>query len=95
MIAINSMQLTSFIAMDSPFLTDEAFRHLCAARNLQKVKVSNNHAITDVTFKALARNCLNLRHVYITDCVRITDSTLKSLAQLRNLVVLNIADCVR
>ena len=38
---------------------------------------------------------MDLRHVYLTDCQLITDTSLKCLAACRNLTVLNLADCVR
>lgn len=95
MIAQNCSKLTNVTILDSPFLSDDAFRYLSAAKHLKTLKISGNHTITDTTFKSLTRNCLELNHVYITDCPRLTDSTLKMLSGLKNLIVLNIADCVR
>ena len=36
-----------------------------------------------------------LQHRYVVDCQRLTDLMLKSLSNLRNIIVLNLADCVR
>ena len=54
-----------------------------------------NQKITDSSFKKLGPLCVDLRHVYLTDCQLITDTSLKCLAACRNLTVLNLADCVR
>lgn len=35
------------------------------------------------------------RYVSIIDCERISDGTLRALANCRNLTVLNLADCFR
>lgn len=37
----------------------------------------------------------DLTHIYLSDCVRITDYSMKALALCRNLNVVNVADCVR
>lgn len=87
--------LTSLTIMDSPFLTDDSFKYISAATKLKKLKISSNQCITDAAFKLIAKNCLELEHVYVTDCIKITDGSLKSLSQLKNLIVLNMADCVR
>ena len=39
--------------------------------------------------------CPNLEHLYVADCQRLTDASLKFLTMSRNLVVANFADCVR
>ena len=54
-----------------------------------------NQKLTDAAFKTIGRNCHDLRHLYMVDCQRITDHTLKSLTMCRNLTVINLADCVR
>ena len=56
---------------------------------------SGNHRITDSAIKAIAKSCSELRHVYIADCPRLTDLSLKALSSCKYLIVLNIADCVR
>ena len=39
--------------------------------------------------------CPNLEHLYIADCQRLTDASLKSLSTCKYLTVANFADCVR
>lgn len=88
-------KLTEVIIMDSPNLTDESFRYLAHATNLRTLKLNENKNLTDATFKYLTKTCTDLRHVSVTDCERISDGTLKCLAALKNLSVLNLADCIR
>jgi F-box/leucine-rich repeat protein 13 len=88
-------QLNEIVLLNSPQLTDEAFRHLSQATQLRVVKIASNRNLTDLSMKLLTKSCGELRHVSITDCERITDSTLKYLAACKNLVVLNMADCIR
>lgn len=54
-----------------------------------------NYRVSDASLKMMGKMCPRLRHLYLADCPRLTDATLKSLSGCRNLVVLNIADCVR
>ena len=54
-----------------------------------------NQKITDASFKMIGKYCHELRHLYMVDCQKITDVTLKALTQCRNLTVVNLADCVR
>lgn len=81
--------------LGSPLLTDESFKHLAQLKQMRVLKVDGNHRISDLSMKMMGKLCPDLQHVYLTDCQRMTDSTLKSFAGCRNLTVLNIADCVR
>ena len=95
MVSLNCSRLTSVTMLDSPFLSDDTFKYLGAARFLRTLKISCNHGLTDTGFKMIARHCPELQHIYITDCPRLTDSALKYFAHLKNLIVLNVADCIR
>ncbi|GFR74462.1 F-box/LRR-repeat protein 13-like [Elysia marginata] len=78
-----------------PLLTDECFKRLAQNKNLQVLKIDGNHRVSDNSLKQLGRMCPDLRHVYVADCQRLTDATLKALSSCKNLTVLNLADCVR
>ncbi|XP_036616541.1 dynein regulatory complex subunit 6 [Trichosurus vulpecula] len=86
--------ITSVVFIGSPHLSDTAFKYLTDC-SLSKVRVEGNNRITDLTFKLLDKCYEDLRHIYMTDCERITDVSLKSIANLKNLVVLNLANCIR
>lgn len=51
--------------------------------------------ISDMSLRALGKVCRDLRHVYLAGCSRITDHGMKALGTLRQLQMLNIADCIR
>ena len=61
----------------------------------QRIFFPGNSRITDSAVKALAKGCPELKHVFIADCPRLTDLSLKALSSCKHLIVLNIADCVR
>ena len=72
------------------------FVNVCLIQLWQFISwISGNSRITDASFKLVGRQCPDLQHLYMTDCQRITDYTLKSLVTCRNLTVINLADCVR
>ncbi|CAL1538996.1 unnamed protein product [Lymnaea stagnalis] len=78
-----------------PLLTDESIKRLALNKSLQVLKVDGNHRISDASMKLIGKNCPDLHHVYLADCQRLTDTTLKSLSACKNMTVLNMADCVR
>ncbi|XP_023494604.2 F-box and leucine-rich repeat protein 13 isoform X4 [Equus przewalskii] len=54
-----------------------------------------NKRITDACFKFIDKNYPNISHIYMADCKGITDGSLRSLSPLKQLTVLNLANCVR
>ncbi|XP_032221277.2 dynein regulatory complex subunit 6 [Nematostella vectensis] len=81
--------------LNSPFLSDTAYKSLALCRKLHKLRIEGNNRITDASVKVLAKSCSQLEHVYMVDCPRLTDLSLKALASVRHLNVINVADCVR
>ncbi|XP_020600406.1 F-box/LRR-repeat protein 13-like [Orbicella faveolata] len=81
--------------LNSPFLSDAAFKCLASCRRMHKIRVEGNNRLTDASVKVLAKSCPMLDHVYLVDCPRITDLALKALASSKHLNVVNVADCVR
>ena len=51
--------------------------------------------ISDMSLRALGKVCRDLRQVYLAGCSRITDHGMKALGTLRQLQMLNVADCIR
>ncbi|XP_069085784.1 F-box and leucine-rich repeat protein 13 [Pleurodeles waltl] len=88
-------QLVSISLLGSPHLSDVAFKAVFQSRKLSKIRIEGNSRITDASFKLLSKHCSNLSHVYIADCQKITDNSLKAMSSLKNIYVLNVADCVR
>ncbi|KAL9960679.1 hypothetical protein ACROYT_G034165 [Oculina patagonica] len=81
--------------LNSPFLSDAAFKCLASCRRMHKIRIEGNNRLTDASVKVLAKSCPMLDHVYLVDCPRITDLALKALAASKHLNVVNVADCVR
>ncbi|XP_067861092.1 F-box and leucine-rich repeat protein 13-like [Heptranchias perlo] len=78
----------------SPHISDAAIKALVQGKKLTKVKIEGNKNISDACFKIFSKACPNLNHIFVTDCPRITDNSLKSISILRNVIVLNISDCI-
>ncbi|XP_053320247.1 dynein regulatory complex subunit 6 [Spea bombifrons] len=87
--------ITSVSLLSSPHLSDAAFKVLAQGRKLVKLRIEGNNRITDASIKALSKSCPNLNHIYLADCQKITDASLKAVATLKNITVLNVADCIR
>ncbi|XP_069621221.1 F-box and leucine-rich repeat protein 13 [Ranitomeya imitator] len=87
--------IVSISLLGSPHLSDAAFKILAQGRKLVKFRIEGNSRITDGSIKAISRCSPNLNHIYVADCQKITDISLKNLASLKNIAVLNVADCIR
>ncbi|XP_048195832.1 dynein regulatory complex subunit 6-like [Perognathus longimembris pacificus] len=86
--------ITSVVFIGSPHISDCTFKELSTCP-LQKIRCEGNRMITDACFKNIDRNHPNITHIYMVDCQGITDGGLKSLSLLKQLTVLNLANCVR
>ncbi|XP_063304225.1 F-box and leucine-rich repeat protein 13 [Pelobates fuscus] len=87
--------ITSVSLLGSPHLTDAAFKVLAQGRKLVKIRIEGNNRITDVSIKTISKSCPSLKHIYLADCQKITDIGLKTVSSLKNITVLNVADCIR
>ncbi|XP_068132322.1 F-box and leucine-rich repeat protein 13 isoform X2 [Hyperolius riggenbachi] len=87
--------ITSVSLLGSPHLTDSAFKVLAHGKKLVKIRIEGNNWITDASIKAISRSCPSLNHIYLADCQKITDISLKAISSLKNITVLNVADCIR
>lgn len=54
-------KLTEICILDSPHLTDEAFRYLSNAKQLRKLKIASNRNLTDNSMRYIAKGCLELK----------------------------------
>ncbi|XP_063783067.1 F-box and leucine-rich repeat protein 13 isoform X2 [Pseudophryne corroboree] len=87
--------IVSVSLLGSPHLSDAAFKVLAQERKLVKIRMEGNNRITDASIKAISRSCPSLNHIYIADCQKITDISLKAISSLKNITVFNVADCIR
>ncbi|XP_072647554.1 F-box and leucine-rich repeat protein 13 isoform X10 [Canis lupus baileyi] len=87
-------RITSIVFIGAPHISDCAFKALSTC-NLRKIRFEGNKRITDACFKYIHKNYPNINHIYMVDCKRITDGSLMSLSPLKQLTVLNLANCIR
>ncbi|XP_006775010.1 PREDICTED: F-box/LRR-repeat protein 13 [Myotis davidii] len=88
------LRITSVVFIGSPHISDLAFKVLSKC-NLRKIRFEGNKRITDSCFKHIDKHYPNISHIYMANCKGITDSSLKSLSPLKQLSVLNLANCIR
>ncbi|XP_071961643.1 F-box and leucine-rich repeat protein 13-like [Antedon mediterranea] len=89
----HNLRNVSFLA--TPNITDVSIKVIAQHKKLQKIRIEGNTKITDASLKYIGRWCSDLRHVYMVDCPRLTDASLKSIATCRNINIVNFADCIR
>ncbi|XP_021365051.1 F-box/LRR-repeat protein 13-like isoform X4 [Mizuhopecten yessoensis] len=94
-ITAKCFKLQNISILGSPLLTDESFRRLAQRGKLKKLRIEGNHRISDQSLKVIGKNCTQLEHIYVADCQKLTDLSLKALSNCKNLVVCNVADVVR
>ncbi|XP_016425335.1 F-box/LRR-repeat protein 13-like [Sinocyclocheilus rhinocerous] len=96
--------LTAIFLLDSPYLSDVAFKAMAEVISLTKIQIevlncafciSGNNRMMDSSLKALCRSSLKLSEVQMSDCTRLTDASLKSLGSLTKLCNLNISGCIK
>ncbi|XP_012505748.1 PREDICTED: F-box/LRR-repeat protein 13 [Propithecus coquereli] len=88
------LRITSVVFIGAPHISDGAFIALSTC-NLRKIRFEGNKRITDTCFKFMGKNFPNMNHIYMVDCKGITDGSLRALSPLKQLTVLNLANCVR
>ncbi|XP_069484160.1 F-box and leucine-rich repeat protein 13 isoform X2 [Ambystoma mexicanum] len=88
-------QIVSISLLGSPHLSDAAFKAIFQSRKLSKIRIEGNNRITDASFKLLSKHCPNLSHMYMADCQKITDNSLKAMSSMKYILILNVADCIR
>ena len=65
------------------------------AKELKILKIASNKNLSDNSIRLLTKNCTEIRNISLTDCERISDASMKFFAGCKNLMVLNLADCIR
>ncbi|TRY83444.1 hypothetical protein DNTS_016198, partial [Danionella cerebrum] len=81
--------------LNSPCLSDAAFKTICKSITLTKLQMRGNNKITDSSLKSLCRSCVRLSELRVSKCPHITDASLKSLGALPKLCKLNISGSVK
>ncbi|XP_034982676.1 F-box and leucine-rich repeat protein 13 isoform X1 [Zootoca vivipara] len=87
-------QIVSVEFNESPHVSDAAFKALAKCK-LVKMKIQGSNRITDLTFKLISNSWPHMKHICVGDCQKITDLSLKMIAPLPDIVILNLSDCIR
>ncbi|XP_051979119.1 dynein regulatory complex subunit 6 [Xyrauchen texanus] len=87
--------LTTISLLDSPYISDVAFKAITEVTSLTKFQVEGNNRMTDSSWVALCRSSLNLNEVRASDCSCMTDVSMKSLGSLSKLCKLDISGCIK
>ncbi|KAM4618283.1 F-box and leucine-rich repeat protein 13 [Polymixia lowei] len=87
--------LSAVSLLDTPHLSDAAFKAIAEVAKLKTFSTEGNDHISDVSWKALCRSSPGLRRLHAAECPRMTDASLKSVANLKNLQYLDISHCNR
>ncbi|XP_071393804.1 F-box and leucine-rich repeat protein 13 [Centroberyx affinis] len=85
--------LSAVSLLDTPHLSDTAFKAIAEVAKLKTFSTEGNDRLTDVGWKALCRSSQGLRRLHAAECPRMTDASLKYMATLKNLQYLDISHC--
>ncbi|CAL8358286.1 unnamed protein product [Lota lota] len=85
--------LCSLSLLDTPHLSDTAFKAIAEVSKLKAFSTEGNGRITDASWKALCRSSPGLRRLHAAECPRMTNACLESVATLKNLHYLDISHC--
>ncbi|XP_030222446.1 dynein regulatory complex subunit 6 [Gadus morhua] len=85
--------LCALSLLDTPHLSDAAFKAIAEVSKLKAFSTEGNGRITDSSWKALCHSSPGLRRLHAAECPRMTDACLKSVATLKNLNYLDISHC--
>nr|XP_023666147.1 F-box/LRR-repeat protein 13 [Paramormyrops kingsleyae] len=89
----SSLNAISFL--DTPHLSDIAFKAIAEGCRLQWIRIEANSQMTDISWRHLTRNCPSLRFIQVVDCPQLSDASMRSISSLKNLTSLSVADCRR
>uniref|UniRef100_A0A672ZIT3 F-box and leucine-rich repeat protein 13 n=1 Tax=Sphaeramia orbicularis TaxID=375764 RepID=A0A672ZIT3_9TELE len=85
--------LSAVSLLDAPNLSDAALRAIAKVAKLRTFSTEGNNQFTD--WKALCTSSPDLCTLHATECLRMTDASLRSVGALKNLQYLNISLCIK
>ncbi|XP_053114453.1 dynein regulatory complex subunit 6 isoform X2 [Hemicordylus capensis] len=87
-------QIATVECNESPHVSDIAFKTLSECK-LVKIKIEGSNRITDLSFKLMSKFWPDMKRICVADCQKITDTGLKLISALHDIVILNVSDCMR
>ncbi|XP_071358182.1 F-box and leucine-rich repeat protein 13 isoform X2 [Trachinotus anak] len=85
--------LSAISLLDARHLSDMAFKAIAEVTTLKTFSTEGNNQLSDVSWKALCSSSQGLCRLHAAECPRMTDTSLKSVATLKNLQYLDISLC--
>uniref|UniRef100_A0A3B4UUE1 F-box and leucine rich repeat protein 13 n=1 Tax=Seriola dumerili TaxID=41447 RepID=A0A3B4UUE1_SERDU len=85
--------LSAISLLDARHLSDVTFKAIAEAATLKTFSTEGNNQLSDVSWKALCSSSQGLSRLHAAECPRMTDTSLKSVATLRDLHYLDISLC--
>ncbi|XP_023284076.1 F-box/LRR-repeat protein 13 [Seriola lalandi dorsalis] len=85
--------LSAISLLDARHLSDVTFKAIAEAATLKTFSTEGNNQLSDVSWKALCSSSQGLNRLHAAECPRMTDTSLKSVATLRDLHYLDISLC--
>ncbi|XP_042351851.1 dynein regulatory complex subunit 6 [Plectropomus leopardus] len=85
--------LSAMSLLDAPHLSDVALKAIAEVAKLKSFRTEGNNQLTDISWQALCSSSQGLRRLHAAECSRMTDSSLKSVASLKNLQHLDVSLC--
>nr|XP_019934488.1 PREDICTED: F-box/LRR-repeat protein 13 isoform X1 [Paralichthys olivaceus] len=85
--------LSAISLLDAHHLSDIAFIAISEAATLKTLSTEGNSQLSDVSWEALCSSSQGLHRLHAAQCPRMTDTSLKSVATLKNLQYLDISLC--
>ncbi|KAM6925938.1 F-box and leucine-rich repeat protein 13 [Lycodopsis pacificus] len=85
--------LSAISLLDAPHLSDVALKAIAEVAKLKTFRTEGNNQLTDAGWRALCSSSHGLRSLHAAECCRMTDASLKSVANLKNLHYLDISLC--
>ncbi|CAJ1056933.1 dynein regulatory complex subunit 6 [Xyrichtys novacula] len=87
--------LSAISLLDAPHLSDIAFKAIAEIAKLKTFSAKGNNQITDVSLEVLCSSSPGLQRIHAAQCPRLTDTSLRCVADLKNLQHLDISQCNR
>ncbi|XP_075870871.1 F-box and leucine-rich repeat protein 13 [Nelusetta ayraudi] len=85
--------LTSLSLMETPFLSDVSWNAIAGVAKLKSFSTRGNYQVSDDGWMSLCLSSRGLRTLHIPDCPKLTNSSLRVMANLKGLQHLDISYC--
>ncbi|XP_077371795.1 F-box and leucine-rich repeat protein 13 [Festucalex cinctus] len=89
----NCHSVSSISLLEAWQVSDNGIKAIAEVAKLKSFSLEGNNRVTNMSWKALCSSSRGLRRLHIVECQKMGDTSLKSVACLRNLQYLDISLC--